>query len=77
MQKKTPSRLSAVQQRTLLVVVILGVFMVADTLYLLTNRLADALDDNKSRAIHQRNAQDIATAVYAPTTTPTATRTST
>lgn len=44
MQKKTPSRLSAVQQRTLLVVVILGVFMVADTLYLLTNRLADALD---------------------------------
>ena len=44
MQKKTPSRLSARQQRTLLVVVALGVFMVADTLYLLTNRLADALD---------------------------------
>ena len=44
MQKKTPSRLSALQQRTVLVVVALGVFMVADTLYLLTNRLADALD---------------------------------
>ena len=44
MQKKTPSRLSARQQRTLLAVVALGVFMVADTLYLLTNRLADALD---------------------------------
>jgi len=44
MQKKTPSRLSAVQQRALLVVVALGVFMVADTLYLLVNRLADALD---------------------------------
>ncbi|MYA22173.1 MAG: tetratricopeptide repeat protein [Gemmatimonadetes bacterium] len=44
MQKKTPSRLSTRQQRTLLVVVALGVFMVADTLYLLTNRLADALD---------------------------------
>ena len=44
MQKKTPSRLSARQQRTLLVVVALGVFMVADTLYLLTNRLADAFD---------------------------------
>ena len=44
MQKKTPSRLSARQQRTLLAVVALGVFMVADTLYLLTNRLADVLD---------------------------------
>ena len=44
MQKKTPSRLSTRQQRTLMVVVALGVFMVADTLYLLTNRLADALD---------------------------------
>ena len=44
MQKKTPSRLSTRQQRTLLAVVALGVFMVADTLYLLTNRLADALD---------------------------------
>ncbi len=44
MSKKTPSRLSTRQQRTLLVVVALGVFMVADTLYLLTNRLADALD---------------------------------
>ena len=44
MQKKTPSRLSAFQQRTLLVIVSLGVFMVADTLYLLTNRLAEALD---------------------------------
>jgi hypothetical protein len=44
MQKKTPSRLSALQQRTLLVVVALGVFMVADTLYLLANRLADVLD---------------------------------
>ena len=43
MQKKTPSRLSTRQQRTLLAVVALGVFMVADTLYLLTNRLADAL----------------------------------
>jgi len=43
MQKKTPSRLSALQQRTLLVVVALGVFMVADTLYLLANRLADVL----------------------------------
>ena len=44
MQNKTPSRLSAFQQRTLLVIVSLGVFMVADTLYLLTNRLAEALD---------------------------------
>ena len=44
MQKKTPSRLSTRQQRTLLAVVALGVFMVADTLYLLTNRLADVLD---------------------------------
>ena len=39
-----PSRLSALQQRTLLLVVALGVFMVADTLYLLANRLADTLD---------------------------------
>ena len=44
MQKKTPSRLSTRQQRTLLAVVALGVFMVADTLYLLTNRLAEALN---------------------------------
>ena len=44
MQKKTPSRLSTRQQRTLLAVVALGVFMVADTLYLLINRLADTLD---------------------------------
>ena len=44
MLKKTPSRLSAVQQRAVLVVVALGVFMVADTLYLLVNRLAEALD---------------------------------
>ncbi|MCE2450952.1 MAG: tetratricopeptide repeat protein [Candidatus Latescibacteria bacterium] len=36
--------MSTRQQRTLLAVVALGVFMVADTLYLLTNRLADALD---------------------------------
>ena len=43
MPKKTPSRLSARQQRTLLVVVALGVFMVADTLYLLTHRLGRRL----------------------------------
>lgn len=44
MKKREPSRLSAPQQRTLLVVVALGVFMVADTLYLLANRLADVLN---------------------------------
>ena len=44
MKKREPSRLSALQQRVLLVVVGLGVFMLADTLYLLLNRLAEALD---------------------------------
>ncbi len=42
-RRNRPSRLSQRQKRLLLVVVGLGVFMVADTLYLLSNRLADAL----------------------------------
>ena len=44
MKKREPSRLSALQQRVLLVIIALGVFMLADTLYLLLNRLAEALD---------------------------------
>ena len=39
-----PSRLNAGQKRLLQIVVGFGLFMVADTLYLSTNRLADALD---------------------------------
>ncbi|MBT4502123.1 MAG: hypothetical protein HOC74_30605, partial [Gemmatimonadetes bacterium] len=38
-----PSRLNIAQKRFLLVVVSLGLFMVADTLYLLLNRLAEVL----------------------------------
>jgi tetratricopeptide (TPR) repeat protein/cytochrome c553 len=44
MNRRDPSRLSALQQRVLLIVVGLGVFMVADTLYLLVNRLAEVLN---------------------------------
>ena len=39
-----PSRLNGSQRRLLQIVVGLGIFMVADTLYLSTNRLADTLD---------------------------------
>jgi len=39
-----PSRLNIAQKRFLIVVVSLGLFMVADTLYLLLNRLAELLD---------------------------------
>ncbi len=41
MQKRTPSRLNAAQQRFLLALMFFGVFMIANTLYLLVNRLAD------------------------------------
>ena len=44
MNKKRRSRLSSSQQRVLAVVVILGVFMIADTLYLLVNRLGELLE---------------------------------
>jgi len=37
------SRLSQAQQRAVVVIVSLSIFMLADTLYLLTNRIADAL----------------------------------
>ena len=39
-----PSRLSQPQQRLVLALVALAIFMLADTLYLLTNRLANALE---------------------------------
>ena len=39
-----PSRIGPRQKRLLQLVVVLAVFMLADTLYLSTNRLADALD---------------------------------
>ena len=39
----SPSRLNSPQRRFLLVVVALGIFMIADTLYLLANRLAEVL----------------------------------
>ena len=41
---KIPSRLNQSQKRLLSIVVGLGAFIVANTLYLLFNRLADALD---------------------------------
>ncbi|MCC7263498.1 MAG: tetratricopeptide repeat protein [Candidatus Latescibacteria bacterium] len=41
--KEHPSRLNAAQKRMLLLVIGLSVFMLADTLYLLINRLADLL----------------------------------
>ena len=44
MNKKRRSRLSSSQQRVLAVVVALGVFMIADTLYLLVNRLGELLE---------------------------------
>ena len=39
----SPSRLNNAQRRFLLVVVVLGISMIADTLYLLANRLAEVL----------------------------------
>ncbi|NKB66541.1 MAG: tetratricopeptide repeat protein [Candidatus Latescibacteria bacterium] len=42
-KRPRPSRLNKTQQRFLLLVVALGVFMLADTLYLLSNRLGNAL----------------------------------
>ena len=42
-RRPRPSRLNKTQQRFLLLVVVLGVFMLADTLYLLSNRLGNAI----------------------------------
>ena len=44
MNKKRRSRLTPLQQRALIVVVSLGIFMIADTLYLLVNRLGELLE---------------------------------
>lgn len=44
MNKKRRSRLTSLQQRALIVVVSLGIFMIADTLYLLVNRLGELLE---------------------------------
>ena len=41
MNRPQPSRLNAMQKRSVYVIVALGVFMIADTLYLLANRLAE------------------------------------
>ncbi len=43
-KKRSPSRLRRAQKRLLLLVLGLSVFMLADTFYLLTNRLAEVLD---------------------------------
>ena len=45
-KKSSPSRLGKAQKRLLLLVLGLGVFMLADTLYLLANRLAEVLGIN-------------------------------
>ena len=41
MNRRQPSRLSPLQKRCVYVIVALGIFMIADTLYLLVNRLAE------------------------------------
>ena len=41
MDRRQPSRLNTLQKRCVYAIVALGIFMIADTLYLLVNRLAE------------------------------------